>query len=123
MTKVEEPGAPAGEKPEAREDVLFVHSPSEDGQGYRVIRKRADTLELGELRTLEEGRPLHGDLVQLKPRKEHERLFDVDVVVEAPRAPDAPRARRSGPAQVATAAYRSNWEAIFGASDEDEAPN
>jgi hypothetical protein len=121
MTKAEQPEAPAPEAPPAREDVVFVHSPTESGAGYRVIRKRDDAIEVGELRALQEGRPLHGDLVRLRPREDHERLFDVEVLMEAPRgaADDAPR---SGPAQVATDAYRTNWEAIFGRREE-EAPN
>jgi hypothetical protein len=39
------PKAPAG-----AEDVVFVHSPVEDGEGVRVVRKRKDTIELGEIR-------------------------------------------------------------------------
>jgi hypothetical protein len=118
MTKADQPEAPGISQPEAREDVVFVHSARDDGQGYRVLRKREQTLEIGELRAMEEGRPLHGDVVRLRPRQEHERLFDVEVVMEAPKA----RAVGSGPPQVATDAYRSNWEAIFGRED-DDAPN
>jgi hypothetical protein len=119
MAKAEQPEAAAGKEPQAPEDVVFVHSKSDDGRGFRVIRKREESLEVGEIRALEEGRPLHGDLVRLRQRKEHERLFDVEVVVEAPRSRDA----RTGPAQVATNAYRSNWEAIFGRGEDEDAPN
>ena len=102
-----------------KEDIVFVHSPLEEGEGFRVIRKREDTLELGELRSVQEGRPIHGEMVRLSPRKEHDRLFDVEVVV--PRQEPA-AALRSGPAQVATSAYRRNWEAIFGPHDPHEEP-
>ncbi|EYF07506.1 hypothetical protein [Chondromyces apiculatus] len=98
---------------DARGDLLFVHSPSDDGQGLRVIRKRENRIEFGELRALEEGRPLHGEVVQLHQREEHERLFDVEVMLDAAHTAPAAHAR-SGPAQVATDAYRSNWDAIFG---------
>lgn len=126
MTKVDDPpNAPAVPAPPARDDVVFVHSPSEDGRGLRVVRKREDSIELGEIRAVEEGKPLHGDLVRLKQRKEHERLFDVEVLVEHPRA-QLQEGSRSGPAQVATDAYRSNWDAIFGARtspDDDDSLN
>lgn len=110
----------AREAPTAREDVVFIHSPSEDGKGLRVLRKRDDSLEIGEIRALEEGRPVHGDVVRLKQREEHDRLFDVEVLMERPR----PRLSQSGPPQVATDAYRSNWEVIFGGGGSSgEAPN
>ncbi len=103
------------------DDVLFVHSPSEEGNGLRVIRKRSDTLEFGELRALEEGRPIHGEVVSLAQRTEHERLFDVKVLMPAPETKQMES--RSGPPQVATEAYRSNWEHIFGDRPADSKPN
>ncbi|AKT41556.1 uncharacterized protein CMC5_057630 [Chondromyces crocatus] len=103
------PLTPMTDEKAAPKDLLFVHSPSDDGQGLRVIRKREDRLELGEIRALQEGRPVHGEVVRLRQRDEHERLFDVEVMVDAPGTQG-----RSGPAQVATDAYRSNWDAIFG---------
>ena len=66
---------------------------------------------------------VHGDVVRLSQRSEHERLYNVEVLVKSASAPEAPR---SGPAQVATDAYRANWEAIFGARSKGEgsdAPN
>jgi hypothetical protein len=128
MSKAEDTKAPAEHaatpathaEQAAHEDVVFVHSPIESGSGYRVIRKREDTIEVGEIRAVEEGRPLHGDLVRLRPRAEHERLFDVEVLLDRPKAAGEPV--RSGPAQVATDAYRTNWEAIFGQRG-GEAPN
>jgi hypothetical protein len=106
--------------PKPKEDVVFVHGPLEQGEGFRVIRRRDDALELGELRSVQEGRPIHGEMVRLSPRKEHERLFNVEVLVPKPAPADPPR---SGPAQVATPAYRTNWEAIFGSRDEPDRPN
>ncbi len=119
------------EPPRPKEDVLFVHSPAEGGEGYRVIRKRDDAVEVGEIRAVQEGKPLQGDLVKLKPRAEHDRLFDVEVVVSreeiggyagGARVANANRGH-AGPAQVATDTYRSNWEAIFGPRGEPELPN
>ncbi len=104
------------------EDVVFVHSPTERGDGFRVIRKRDDTIEVGEMRQAEEGKPLHGELVKLSPREDSERTFDVEVLV--PRPDPAPKAAdRSGPPQVANDAYRKNWEAIFGARKTPALPN
>lgn len=107
--------------PAKKEDVVFVHSPAEDGEGYRVIRKREDAIEIGEMRAVQEGRPLHGELVKLKPRKESERLFDVEVL--ASREELGQGLGHAGPAQVATEAYRDGWEAIFGAREDPGLPN
>jgi hypothetical protein len=108
-------------KPEKKDDVLFVHTPLPGGDGYRVLRKRDETLQLGEIRTMKEGRPIHGEVVKLKPREGEERLFDVEVLAEAP---SPPADGRKGPAQVATNAYRTNWESIFARLPEGgEAPN
>lgn len=111
MGKEEPPRESDQPSPPEKQDVLFIHSPVEQGEGVRVIRRREDRIEVGELRPAEDGRPLHGELVKLTQREEHERLFNVEVLVKAPQAEAAPR---SGPAQVATDAYRSNWDAIFG---------
>ena len=100
------------------DDVVFVHSSTESGDGLRVLRKRGEALEVGELRGIREGQPIHGDVVKLTPREGQERVFDVEVLLKAP-AP-RPGPPRAGPAQVATAAYRTNWESIFGSGD---APN
>jgi len=112
---------PAPPPPPPKEDVVFVHGPSESGEGYRVIRKRDDAIELGEIRAVEEGKPLHGDLVKLKPRTGSERLFDVEVLVKRDELPAGPA--HAGPARVATDAYRAGWEAIFGAAEKPELPN
>ena len=100
------------DEPNNKQDMVFVHSPSEHGDGYRVIRKRDDAIELGEIRSVQEGKPIHGELVKLTPRNEHERLFNVEVVVPKEAAQEAPT--KAGPAQVASDAYRRNWDAIFG---------
>jgi hypothetical protein len=100
------------------DDVVFVHSPTEGGDGLRVVRKRGEALEIGELRGIREGQPIHGDVVKLTPREGQDRVFDVEVLLKAPAPRLAPA--RTGPAQVASAAYRSNWESIFGGGD---APN
>ena len=63
------------------EDVVLLHSPTESGDGIRVVRKRKDSIELGELRPMKEGQPIHGEVVRLTQRAESERLFDCEVMV------------------------------------------
>jgi hypothetical protein len=112
-----------GAPPRPKDDVLFVHSPAAEGDGYRVIRKREDAIEVGEIRAVQEGRPIHGDLVKLKPRQEHDRLFDVEVLMSREEAQGKPALGHAGPAQVATASYRANWDSVFGASEKSDLPN
>jgi hypothetical protein len=110
-----EPRATLGLVSAPPKDLLLV-GPATSSESVLVLREREDRVEVGELRALREGRPISGDggeLVKLRRRPEHERLFDVDVVAELPTRAAAP-ADRSGPPQVATDAYRENWELIFG---------
>lgn len=92
-------------------DVVLVGGETEGGDGARVLRMRKGSLELGELRAMREGRPIHGEIVRLRQRAEHERLFDVEVLVPAPERPER---LAKGPPQVATNAYREGWDRIFG---------
>jgi hypothetical protein len=100
--------------PPPKQDVVMIHSPTNEGDGYNVLRLRESAIEVGQIRNLREGAPVHGDVVKLVPRKEHERLFDVEVLVEGPKQAEAEARGRTGPAQVTTDAYRANWDAIFG---------
>ena len=102
----------SGDDPPAdatKDDVVLVGEPTDSGSGVQVLRRRENRLELGELRTAQHGRPIHGELVRLKPRPESERLFDVEVLV-----PARTEREQGGPAQVATDAYRTNWDRVFG---------
>jgi hypothetical protein len=117
------PGMSESEPPRpAKEDVLLVGGPAEGGGGLRVLRKREDAIEVGEIRPVQEGRPLQGELVRLKPRREHDRVFDVEVLLSRDEIPRAALGH-AGPAQVASDAYRTNWDAIFGPSEEPDLPN
>jgi hypothetical protein len=111
MTKKREPGAPP-------EDVVLVGAPLPSGIGHHVIRKRGERLEAGSIKPLEEGKPIHGDLVRLKAREEPG-LYDVQVEHAAVPATDVAAKgteERSGPAQVASDDYRRGWNRLFGAS-------
>jgi hypothetical protein len=93
-------------------DVLFVGPRTEDGEGHKVLRKRDESLEVGELRDVKEGKPIHGELVKLTPREGEDRTFDVDVL-HAKKDTGASDTARKGPAKVTTAAYRDNYDQIF----------
>lgn len=72
------------------------------------------------MRPMEEGKPLHGELVRLAPRSEPN-LYDVEVLHDARAAITPtddvdraePSADRRGPAQVATDEYRRGWSRLF----------
>lgn len=114
-----------------KEDVVLLHSPTESGDGIRVLRKRDDTIELGELRPMREGQPIHGDVVRLTQREEHSMLYDCEVMLPAQKpkpletaAKEPALAPHKGPARVTSEAYRGGWEAIFGNRGKaNEAPN
>jgi hypothetical protein len=99
------------------EDVALIHGVTPEGD-LRVLRKRADRLELGAVRQLREGVPIVGEVVRLTPRKEFPLLCDVETTLDVP-APatsdvaPGPAPPRKGPAQVATDEYRRNWDVIW----------
>jgi hypothetical protein len=100
-----------------KEDVVLLGPPTADGDGVHVLRARDQRLEAGELRALREGRPISGELVTLAPREGQPRVCDVKESVPVPSGTTASAsdgAQKKGPAQVATEAYRSGWDEIFG---------
>jgi hypothetical protein len=100
-------------------DVVLMHGPTEDGEGARVLRARPGRIDAGEVRPMREGRPVvaGGEVVRLEQRAEAPSLYDVHVECKIPAAPAAPvdRSQGGGPPQVATRAYRENWDLTFGA--------
>ena len=121
-------GTPAGDMlgegvPKKPKDLVLVHSPTDDGAGVNVLRARREGLEVGTMRPLEEGRPIHGEVVKLTPRPEMPMLFDAETEVPAvaasqndkpgSAAPEAERGTSAGPAQVASDTYRKNWDVIW----------
>jgi hypothetical protein len=101
-------------------DVVLVHGVTADGAGLNVIRQRNQQLELGAIHPARSGRPIHGELVKLRPRSDCPLVYDVDVQYSPtdsePRSSDTARAQsrsRRGPARVASDAYRTNWDAIW----------
>jgi hypothetical protein len=106
-------------------DVALIHGVTASGD-MRILRKRADRLEVDAVKQLREGTPITGKVVKLTPRREFPLLCDVETVLPSPAplksdvAADGPR---KGPAQVATERYRDNWESIWGRAPDRGAPN
>jgi hypothetical protein len=101
-------------------DVVMLHGPTEDGAGSRVLRARPGRIEAGEVRPMAEGRPLvpGGEVVRLEKRPDATGAFDVHVDYKVPGPSDAAAPAphspsMTGPAQVATRAYRDAWDRIF----------
>lgn len=106
------PGAPSPSPSPERSptDIVFLGPPTADGAGVHVLRAREERLEAGELRTLQEGRPIAGEVLTLAPRKDNPRVCDV----RESYAPPTARHASKGPAKVATDAYRDGWDEVFG---------
>jgi hypothetical protein len=98
------------------QDVVILGPPTADGAGVHVLRAREETLEAGELRALEEGKPITGEIVTLSPRKDNPRVCDVKDSYRPPSLSAATHKAlaHKGPAKVATEAYREGWDEIFG---------
>jgi hypothetical protein len=105
-------------------DIALIHGKTPDGEGLRILRKRDDRLEIGDVRPLKQGVPIAGEVVSLTPRPEFPLLCDVKVELPAPAPTDGmARAERHGPAQVATDRYRDNWDRIWPRKREPELAN
>jgi hypothetical protein len=106
--------SPSDGEPSSTSDVVLLTGPTADGEGIRVVRARGDQLDAGEVRPLQDGKPLlAGEIVKLAPRPGRPRVCDVQVVAKVDAAKPAVGLRK-GPAKVSTAAYRESWDRIFG---------
>ena len=103
-----EPSADGSTAKSKEEDVVLIHGRSDDG-ALKILRKKGEELSAGELRPVEEGKPLQGDLLRLRPRKEMPLLCDVEEEVKIPRATGTKK-----PAKVASDRYRDGWEKLWG---------
>ena len=108
---------------------MLVHGVTEDGTGLQVLRHRDARLEAGVLHRVDTGKPIHGELVSLKPRPDCPLVCDVEVHVSASPGsiPTRPHPRveseSRGPAQVASARYRANWDLIWKRPSKPELAN
>lgn len=98
--------------PEEKTDVVVLGPPTKDGEGVHVLRATEEKVEAGELRALKEGKPIHGEVLSLEPRKDNPRVCDV-------RSSYRPK----GPAKVNSQSYRDNWEETFGVGTSDDLPS
>jgi hypothetical protein len=109
------------------EDVALIHGKTPDGEGLRILRKRADRLEIGAVHPLKEGTPITGEVVTLTPRPEFPLLCDVKTELAAQHvqktSADVAATPRHGPAQVATDQYRENWDRIWSRPKKAELAN
>ena len=85
-----------------------------DGKGRKVLRCRDGQVEIGAVRPLEEGKPIVGELAELRPRKDCPMICDVEVKYRPP----ASQRAVGRPAMVASDRYRKNWDAIWNQKDE-----
>jgi hypothetical protein len=112
------PASEAVPAKEAATDVVLVGPPTQDGGGVHILRAREQGLEAGELRPLQEGRPITGEIVTLAPRKDQPRVFDVKDSYRPPTTTSSSMTSSAlphkGPANVATKAYREGWDEVFG---------
>lgn len=136
-TSVKNTQVPAGHRTQtqratpARVERVLIHGRTEDGKGLHVLAQRGDNVEAATVTPLEEGKPLAGDVVRLKPHKNFPLLCDVETEFsQSPRGANSDVFESSkaeppqkGPAKVSTARYRKNWSAIFGASKGSKALN
>jgi len=104
--------------PKPHEDIALIARVDPDDGRVALIRKRHDRVEAGVAEPLREGRAITGDVVRLKPRPRQPWLCDVETVLarqDAPEVDETPMGTaHAGPAIVASDAYRTGWERIWG---------
>lgn len=115
-----DPKAPAGDPPPSgtKRDRALVLGQLPDQKALAVLRQRGEDapVEAGIVRSLREGEPITGEVVSLKPTAEGSPLCDVEVHL------DRSQMTHKGPARVASPAYRSGWDAVFGGERDRGAP-
>lgn len=102
---------PGRRKPRKQTDVALIFDRTSDQEGFHLLRRRSEDapIELGTIRPLREGKPIDGEVVSLRPRREAPWLCDVKTELT-----DTRRATSDGPAQVASSEYRRGWDLIWG---------
>src|SRR5512137_2075986 len=96
------------------------------GNGMRTFSRHMPdhTVVEGVMRPLKEGEPImSGGVFALKPRRDGTPICDVEPIDIPGQPEEAPcsccqEGGQKGPARVATRAYRSGWDRIFGGKPE-----
>ncbi len=104
-------------------DLAIILGRAEGTDGLQMLRRRAEgsPVEFGQIRPLQEGKPIDGEVLSLRQRADVPFVYDVKTELPDPRpeaqqlaATDAARLAGGGPAQIATDSYRAGWDAIWG---------
>jgi len=118
-------------------DLIFPIAPPrpDGGQGIVRLRGPADAPEPAQIQTgvlypVEHGQPLHGGLLLsltkegqgLRVVEEHGSVGENQSGVTDHAISQAEFEARSGPAQVATVAYREGWDRVFNRKDRETDP-
>jgi hypothetical protein len=96
-----------------------------DADGLHILRRRSKDgpVEAAIAKPLTEGRPITGEVISMRRRRDLPFLFDVKTEIdisgeraEIEGAAEAPTEAPTidGPAKVATNSYRQGWDAIWG---------
>lgn len=88
----------------SKEKLVFCGSPA--AQEVSAIRVAEDgTQQTGIVRSVEEGKPIHGDEIMILSNTGHPLVYNVD---------DKISLDSKGPAKVSSPVYRENYDRIFG---------
>lgn len=96
------PSPKTPDKPAPKQDVVLIRGVTDEGD-VAVLRARDDRVEAGLVRPIEEGQPLSGEVVKLKPRKEFPLLCDVSSHCSATSRCRSPRTRSTRRARASKA--------------------
>ncbi|HEY4393984.1 MAG TPA: hypothetical protein VGP64_07980 [Polyangia bacterium] len=101
-------------KPAPFRDVAAVCG--KNGDDLFILRRRSaeGPVEAAVVQPLVEGKPLSGEVISMRRRKDVPFLFDVTTELALGPAVPAASPSTDGPAQVATDSYRRGWDAIWG---------
>ena len=112
-----------GKRGMPKKDLALVFGPSADGEGFNVLRRRAEStdIEAGTLKPLKDGHAIVGEVVRLSPREEGPFVFDCETDEELSTVRSSQML--AGPAQVASEDYRRGWDAIWGTRARPSAAN
>ncbi len=106
---------PRRREKEGHRDLVLISGVDPDRKEVHVLKPVQEGVEAAVLRPVEEGKPIQGDLVRLRPREDVPVVAELETLMRHPDHPDDPRRRHKGPPMVASEAYRQGWEMIFGA--------
>jgi len=86
-----------------------------DENGVHILRRRSEDgpIEAGIAQPLTEGKPITGEVISMRRRKDLPFVFDVKTELESSGS-GSDAETTAGPAQVATDSYRKGWDAIWG---------